>query len=129
MAKRLKSIFTDNMDCCFYCGINHGIERHHVFEGMQGFKKKSEEYGFIVPLHRSIHPNGAYRTDDNWKELDHWLKRMCQEWYIEVAHIGDRDDWYREFGKFYDDRADEKVWMNNDGVWKWDLRRNDDGRS
>ena len=66
MAKRLKSIFTDNMDKCFVTGIETGIERHHVFEGLQGFKKKSEEYGFVVPLHRSVHPNGAFRTDSNW---------------------------------------------------------------
>lgn len=121
MAKKLKSIFTDNMDKCLVTGIETGIERHHVFEGMQGFKKKSETYSFIVPLHRSVHPNGAYRTDENWKELDHWLKRMCQEWYTEVARIGSREDWYNEFGRFYDDRCDEKIWLN--GKWEWDLRK------
>lgn len=122
--KRLNSIFTDEegMNKCLVTGVeNNGIERHHVFEGMQGLKKKSEQYGFICPLHRSVHPNGAFRTDDNWKDLDHWLKRMCQEWYIEVAQIGSRDDWYREFGKFYDDRCDENVWLN--GKWEWDLRK------
>jgi len=119
MAKKLKSIFSDE-DKCIVTQMETDIERHHVFEGRQGFKKKSEEYGFIVPLHRSVHPNGAFCADKNWTELDHWLKRKCQEWYIEVEHIGNRDDWYREFGRFYDDRADEKVWLN--GKWEWDLR-------
>ena len=118
--KRLKSIFTDNLDKCLFTGMETGIERHHVFEGRQGFKKKSEKYGFIVPLHRSVHPNGAFCSDKNWTELDHWLKRKCQEWYIEIAQTGSREDWYDEFGRFYDDRADEKVWLN--GEWEWDLR-------
>lgn len=29
MAKKLHSIFTDNMDKCFITGIETGIERHH----------------------------------------------------------------------------------------------------
>ena len=120
MAKRLKSIFS-NEDKCLLTHREYGIERHHVFEGRQGFKKKSEKYGFICPLHRSVHVNGAFCDYDKWTELDHWLKRKCQEWYIEVAHIGSRDDWYREFGKFYDDRADEDIWLN--GKWEWDLRK------
>ena len=119
MAKKLKSIFS-NEDKCLVTGLTTGIERHHVFEGLQGHKNKSEKYGFICPLHRSVHPNGAYCNDKNWRELDHWLKRKCQEWYIEVAHIGTREDFYNEFGKFYDDRTNEAVWLN--GTWEWDLR-------
>ena len=119
MAKKLWSIFTDNMDKCIVTSAETGIERHHIFEGMQGFKGKSEEFGFVVPLHISVHPNGAYRTDPNWQELDHWLKRKCQEYFIEVAHLGSRQDWYDIFGKYYDDRTDEKVWLN--GKFEWDL--------
>ena len=119
MAKELKSIFTDNLNKCLVTSAMTGIERHHVFGGAD--RQKSEKYGFICPLHASVHPNGAYRTDKNWMELDHWLKRMSQEWYIEVAQIGDRGDWLREFGRFYDDRCDEKVWLN--GRWTWDLRK------
>ena len=37
----------------------------------------------------------------------------------EVAKLGTRDDWYREFGRFYDDRCDENVWLN--GRWEWRL--------
>ena len=119
MGKKLWSIFTDDMDKCIVTRAMNNIERHHIFEGMQGLKTKSEEYGFIVPLHCSVHPNGAYRTDPNWLELDHWLKRKCQEYFIEVAHHGTREDWYDIFGKFYDDRSDEKVWLN--GKFKWNL--------
>lgn len=119
MAKKLKSIFTDNMDKCFVTGIETGIERHHIFSGTD--RSRSEKYNFICPLHYSVHPNGTSNRDSNWVDLDHWLKRMCQEWYVEVAHIGTKADWYNEFGRFYDDRTDEKVWFN--GRWFWDLRK------
>ena len=111
--KKLWSIFTDNMDKCIVTSAEVNIERHHIFGGTD--RKKSEKYGFVVPLHASVHPNGAYRTDKNWAELDHWLKRMCQEYYIK--NIGSRDDWYNEFGRFYDDRTNEQVWLNGRFTW------------
>lgn len=109
--KKLWSIFTDDMETCYITGFNSNIERHHVFEGRQGFRSLSEKYGFVVTLHRSVHPNGAWVTDKNWTDLDHYLKRKCQEYYLE--HYGDRDKWYQEFGRYYDDWDDEKVWRNN----------------
>ena len=114
--KKLWSIFTDDMNKCIVTSAMTSIERHHVFGGAD--RKKSEKYGFVVPLQSSVHPNGAYRTDDNWKELDHWLKRKCQEYFIEVSKHGDRDAWYREFGRYYDDRSDEKVWLNGKFEWR-----------
>ena len=87
-----------------------------------GLKPLSEKYGFIVVLHSSCHPNGASNRDPNWVDLDHWLKRKCQEYYIEIAKIGDRNDWLREFGRFWDDRADENVWLNRE-PFEWDLRK------
>lgn len=115
--KELKSIFTDNMNKCLVTSAMTNIERHHIFGGAD--RDKSTRYGFVVPLHSSVHPNGAFRTDPNWMELDHWLKRKCQEYFIEIAQLGNREDWYREFGRFYDDRCDEKVWLN--GKYEWRL--------
>jgi hypothetical protein len=112
MAKELWSIFTDDMDKCIITGMTTGIERHHVFEGRMGFKKVSELYGFIAPLHRSLHPNGAWVTSDNWVDLDHYLKRKCQEYFID--NYGDREQWYEIFGRYYDDRTDERIWLNED---------------
>lgn len=114
--KNLHSIFTDDMSRCFVTGIQRDIEIHHIFSGTD--RKKSEAFSFCVPLHRSVHPNGAFRTDKNWQDLDHWLKRKCQEYFLEVAQMGDRDDWYRLFGRFYDDRTDENVWMNSEFEWR-----------
>lgn len=113
----MHSIFTDNLGKCIVTGIQTGLEIHHVFGGRMGLRKRSTELGFVVPLHYSVHPNGAYRTDPNWMELDHWLKRKCQEYYIEIkGHT--RQEWYDIFGKFYDDRCDERVWLNGKFEWK-----------
>ena len=118
MTKKLWSIFTTDMDKCFVTGMTVHVERHHIFEGLQGFKSKSEHLGYVVPLHASVHPNGAYNADKNWLDLDHWLKRMCQEHYLK--HTGTRDEWYQLFGRFYDDRDDEKVWLNGKFTWEED---------
>ena len=48
--KRLWSIFTEDMDHCYYTGSNV-VERHHIFYSMGGEKKKPcEEYGYVIPL-------------------------------------------------------------------------------
>lgn len=47
MSKKLKSVFTDNMDECIFTGSTT-VERHHIFGGSN--RKKSEKYGFVVPL-------------------------------------------------------------------------------
>ena len=111
--KELKSIFTGDMDKCFLTGITQNIERHHVFGSFN--RNLSEKYDFIVPLHRSVHPNGASCSDKNWLELDHFLKRMCQEYYMK--NIGTREEWYSEFGRYYDDRTNEKVWLREKFKW------------
>lgn len=100
MAKKLWSIFTDDMDTCIISGRTDNIERHHIFGGRLGLKTKSEAYGFIIPLNAEYHFNGAQCKLENWKEYDHKFKRACQEYYEE--NLGTREDWYREFGKFYD---------------------------
>lgn len=34
MAKKLWSVFTDDMDHCYFTGSPY-VERHHIFEGRQ----------------------------------------------------------------------------------------------
>lgn len=99
MAKRLWSVFTDDMDRCYFTGSS-AVERHHIFESRQGFKKKSEARGFVIPLRPDLHPNGAgfVRSDENL-QIDRILKQMAQTYYEE--HYGSRDDFRKEFGKSY----------------------------
>lgn len=95
MAKRLKSIFTDDMDHCMFTGCAP-VERHHVFGGSN--RKKSEKYHFVAPLRPDLHPNGVF-AGEHAKEVDLYLKQKAQAYYEE--HIGSREDFIKEFGKSY----------------------------
>lgn len=95
MAKRLKSVFTDDMDHCFFTG-SAPVERHHIFGGAN--RKKSEKRNFVVPLRPNLHPNGAH-AGKNAKEIDMFLKRMAQEFY--EKNIGTREEFMSEFGRNY----------------------------
>lgn len=93
--KKLWSIFTDDMEHCFYTG-KAPVERHHIFGAYN--RNRSEEYGYVIPLSPELHPNGAQATDDA-RQLDLILKRMAQAHYEE--HHGTREDFIREFNKSY----------------------------
>lgn len=96
MAKRLHSIFTEDMDHCIFTGSPY-VERHHVFPGVAN-RPKCEKYGFVAPLRYDLHPNGARfsPTPEN-KNIDLFLRRRCQRWY--ETNIGSREDFIKEFGK------------------------------
>lgn len=93
--KRLWSVFTDNMDKCIFTG-SWVVERHHIFGGSN--RKKSEKYGFVVPLRPDYHPNGVF-AGANAKEIDTKLKCMAQEYWEE--HYGTRDEFRKQFGRSY----------------------------
>jgi hypothetical protein len=96
MAKRMFSVFTDDMDHCMFTGSNV-VERHHIFYQMGGgMKEKCEKYGFTAPLRPDLHPNGVH-AGKQAKEVDQKLKMMAQEYY--EAHYGTREEFMAEFGK------------------------------
>lgn len=91
--KRLRSVFTDDMDHCYFTGTAP-VERHHIWGGAN--RKNSEKYGFVIPLRPDLHPNGA-QVGKNAAEIDMKLKQMAQEYFEE--HYGTRDEFRRIFGK------------------------------
>ena len=95
MSKRLWSVFTEDMDHCYFTGTAP-VERHHIFGGIN--RKNSEKYGFIVPLRPDLHPNGVY-AGQSAKLIDLKLKTMAQEYF--EREYGTRDDFRRIFGKSY----------------------------
>lgn len=95
LAKRLKSVFTDDMDHCIFTG-SAPVERHHIFGGAN--RKKSEKRDFVVPLRPDLHPNGVY-AGKYAKKIDVHLKKMAQRYYEE--HIGTREDFICEFHRNY----------------------------
>jgi hypothetical protein len=94
--KRLKSVFTEDMDHCYFTGAAP-VERHHIFGGAN--RKLSEEYGFVVPLRPDLHPNGVhFRRTRETEKIDEFLKVQSQKYY--EKHYGSREDFRREFGKY-----------------------------
>ena len=91
--KRLWSVFTDDMDHCYFTGTAP-VERHHIWGGSN--RKNSEKYGFVIPLRPDLHLNGA-QAGKNVAEIDLKLKQMAQKYFEE--HCGTREDFRRIFGK------------------------------
>lgn len=95
MSKKLTSVFTDDMDHCIFTG-RAPVERHHIFGAAN--RKRSEDYGFVVPLAPELHPNGVFAGADAMA-IDMALKRKAQKYYEE--HYGSRQGFIQEFGKSY----------------------------
>ncbi|MFQ7508782.1 phosphoenolpyruvate carboxykinase [Anaerobutyricum hallii] len=93
MAKRLWSIFTDDMDHCMYTGW-YGVERHHIFSHTSNERDLCEDYGFIAPLRPDLHPNGVHRGKDAGK-IDKDLRKRCKAYYLE--HYGTEEQFRQEF--------------------------------
>lgn len=90
----IKSILTDNLDICFFCGKPRQ-QIHHVMNAAN--KKKSEKYGLLLPVcalcHYLIHNNSSD------KELNMLaVRRLGQRRFEELYS---RDLWIKEFGKNY----------------------------
>lgn len=94
---KLFSVLTDDLEHCYLCRSNQ-IHIHHVFYG-RAYRKKSEKYGFIVPLHPRWHNMSNDGIHNGNRELDLKFKRMAQEYY--ESHYGSRTDFILEFGKSY----------------------------
>lgn len=95
LAKRLKSVFTEDMEHCYFTGAPYP-HIHHIFYGSR--RKLSEKYGFVIPLAPYLHEfeKGSVHDLPN-AELDLKLKRMAQTYYEE--HYGSREDFRQVFGK------------------------------
>lgn len=94
MSKKLWSVFTDDMDHCYFTG-SEPVERHHIFGGNPN-RKNSEKYGFVIPLRPDLHPNGVFAGADVHR-MDINLKQMAQEYF--ESHYGTREDFRKIFGK------------------------------
>lgn len=93
----LWSIFTDDLSQCYITKLNVA-HVHHVFPGSS--RKICEKYGFVVPLHPTLHqwgPDSVHMAPN--RGLDLRLKQDCQRYYEE--HYGTRSEFIKEFGKSY----------------------------
>lgn len=94
----MKSVLTDDLSKCYVTGLNV-VHIHHVFPGTSR-RALSEKYGFIVPLHPTLHNLGPDSVHMNPNHgLDLKLKQECQTYY--EAHYGTREEFIKDFGKSY----------------------------
>ena len=93
--KKLFSVLTSDLEHCYITGDTN-IAIHHVFGASN--RKRSEHYGFLLPLRPDWHNMREYGVHFN-RELDLKFKRMAQTYYEE--NIGTRQVFIAEFGKSY----------------------------
>ena len=95
MSKRLWSVFTDDMDHCYFTA-SPNCHRHHIFPGSR--RKVSEKYGFVIPVASQLHEFGPDSIHENPNRgLDLKLKQMAQTYFEE--HNGTREEFRDIFGK------------------------------
>lgn len=82
--------------CCYFCGGQRNLERHHVFGGAH--RKKSDRLGLTVWLCHTHHNEPPYGVHFNRRHMD-WLRAEGQKAYEEK--LGTREDFMREFGRNY----------------------------
>lgn len=101
-AKKLKepyhSIFTKDMNICYITGDTWSVEPHHIFQG-KAHKTLSEKYGFMLPLRSDWHRTAKYSIHQD-RNLNVAYKMECQEYYINCLKRT-KEDWHREFGKWW----------------------------
>lgn len=93
--KKLYSVFADDLEHCYITKSPY-VALHHIFGGAN--RKRSEKYGFILPLRPDWHNMSNYSVHSD-RDLDLKYKCMAQDYYLE--HYGSQDDFRREFGKWW----------------------------
>lgn len=95
MSKKLWSVFTDDMEHCYFTGTPY-CHRHHIFYGSRRYL--SESYGYVIPIASYLHEFGINSVHDNPNHgLDLELKQMAQK-HFERNH-GTREDFINVFGR------------------------------
>ena len=94
MAKKYKSIITQDMEHCYLCGAPAMNTPHHIFFFF--FKKKSEKYGLMMPLCFNHHtgPEGVHTVPGKMQVTKEFGQTMFELYYPEL-------DFLKIFGKNY----------------------------
>ena len=104
----MRSIMTDNLNVCYYCGTTENVELHHCIHGNKENRSLSTSQHLLIGCcsldHRGI--NGIHGKYGKEKDLK--LQALAQEkWEERRIKKGKstpetvRDDWINLFGKDY----------------------------
>lgn len=90
-----KSVLQSNKDICYICSkyIYNGRDCHHIFGG--GNRRKSEEDGMKVYVHRQCH-----REIHNNPQKNKELKARCQMLW-QLHYNKTTNDFIKRYGKNY----------------------------
>jgi hypothetical protein len=98
------SIIQNNVEC-YICHAPYtvGLDHHHCIEGNKYIRAKGSKYGLWVWMCRKCHDN-LHNTNNNRRQLEAiaqkaFIENMKKQGYPEDTC---REEWYRQFGKFYD---------------------------
>ena len=94
MAKKYKSIITQDMEHCYLCGAPAMKTPHHIFNAAN--KKKSEKYGLMMPLCFNHHtgPEGVHTIPGKMQITKEFGQIMFELYYP-------GEDFLKIFGKNY----------------------------
>ena len=93
MSKSLMSVERE----CYMCHTTKDIHVHHIYPG-SGRRKLSEEDGcwcYLCARHHNLSDKSVHFD----RELDLWLKKICQKKWEEKK--GQRNDFIRRYGRSY----------------------------
>lgn len=91
--KLLSNPTWDAGDTCVVCG-SPNVQRHHVICGTAN-RKKSDKYGYIIPLCFEHHVGGNGIHRNRGMEL-YWIQTAQRHF---ERFFGSREDFIKEFGK------------------------------
>lgn len=103
----MRSIMTDDLEHCYYCGSTDNVEKHHCIHGKIG-RKLSTQYHLIAPLcnlcHRGrfgVHGKYGYEKDLKLKAeaQEAWEQRRIRKGKSNPDTV--REDWMNVFGVDY----------------------------
>lgn len=103
----MRSIMTDDLKKCYYCGTTEDVELHHCIHGKIG-RKLATQYHLLVGLCPNCH-RGKYGVHGKYGyEMDLKLKSEAQQsWETRRVRKGKslaenvRDEWMAIFGVDY----------------------------
>lgn len=86
MAKKYKSIITNDLEHCYFCGAPYP-QMHHIFN--KADKKKSEKYGLMMPLCMNHHTGaeGIHTFPDKMKATREFGQTMFELYYPDLNFL------------------------------------------
>ena len=93
MEKNRFSIFTNNLNQCYYCKAPKN-DLHEIFGGCR--RQVSMKYGLVLPLCRNCHSR-----IENDEEIKLEMKKKAELKFFEIYQPFGIDDFIKIFGKNY----------------------------